>query len=339
MAIVINDEFVREWHPRYDDIADDEPEYERLVVCVARDMNSSRKTISKDIFLAIWKWKGAMRVIGRIDLEEYDKLYAEAFRRAASEPPERKLAELVNLPGVGAPTGSTIIHFIHPKSMPIMDVRTVEVLFSAGLVSTKARDLEHYQEFRLAIEHIRNACPRRSLREIDRALFAYHKLVLDEVGHRRTCGSLHPSSIHESADTRAQGKATEEGRKETSQESARGGAMKPHEITCVVVPLSQQYSNGLERVELYVCTEFIASVEKAGHGEGIPITFSTPHGDYEGTLRNNQDKYPYVCPGLHSKRDGTKTFLANILKDNGFKPRDRVRMRISDRIWTLLGSE
>jgi hypothetical protein len=125
-----------------------------------------------------------MRVIQHVRLDEYESLYASAFRRAASEPPERKLAALlapgVKLPGVEAPTGSTILHFMHPHSMPIIDVRTVEVLYAAGLLSTDRRDLAHYEEFRQAIEGIRHRCPGWSLREIDRALFAYHKQLLEK---------------------------------------------------------------------------------------------------------------------------------------------------------------
>jgi len=113
--------------------------------------------------------------------------------------------------------------------------------------------------------------------------------------------------------------------------------MKPYEITCVVWPLSQKYSNGLERVELYVCSDCIASVEKPRTGERIAITFSTPRGDYEGGLRNNQDQWPYVCPDLRSKTDDAKVYLANVLKDNGFKPRDCVRVRVFERKWTLVG--
>ncbi len=55
-----------------------------------------------------------MRVIGHVLIDAYDTLYAPAFRRVASEPPERKLAALiapgVKLPGVEAATGSILIH-------------------------------------------------------------------------------------------------------------------------------------------------------------------------------------------------------------------------------------
>jgi hypothetical protein len=180
--IVIDDAFIREWEPKYDLIENDEAEYQRLVPEVARDM-ASTGTISEKTFLAIWKWKGAMRVIGHVALGAYGSLYAPAFRRVASDPPERKLTALiasgVKLPGVEAATGSTVIHFIHPQLMPIIDVRTIGVLFVARLISTESKDLAHYEEFRRAIDGIRRRCPSWTLRQIDRALFAYHKLVLD----------------------------------------------------------------------------------------------------------------------------------------------------------------
>jgi hypothetical protein len=188
MTLQIDDAFIREWHPKYRE--GDEDEYERLVATVAREMNSMG-TIRRETFLDIWKWKGAMRVIRHVKMEQYDNCYAAAFHRAASEPAERKLEALLapgkKLLGVGAPTGSTIIHFIHPRSMPIIDVRTVEVLFEAGLISTKQRDLPHYEEFRRAVDGIRHGCRRWNLRQIDRALFAYHKEVLGKKGQNRKC--------------------------------------------------------------------------------------------------------------------------------------------------------
>jgi hypothetical protein len=189
-CLVIDDGFIREWEPKYDLIEKDEKEYQRLVPEVAREM-ASTGTISEKTFLAIWKWKGAMRVIGHVALAAYGTLYAPAFRRAASEPAERKLAALiaphVKLPGIEAATGSTVIHFMHPQLMPIIDVRTIAVLFVARLISTESKDLARYEEFRRAIDGIRRRCPTWTLRQIDRALFAYHKLVLDK-GLADGCG-------------------------------------------------------------------------------------------------------------------------------------------------------
>jgi hypothetical protein len=118
-------------------------DYEILAATVAKEMGS-KGTVSKETFLGVWNWKGAMRVIRHMRIEDYDTLYAPGFRPVASEPPHRKLAVLLDpgfkLPGVEAPTGSTIIHFIHPHSMPILDVRTIGVLFAARLPSTRQKE-------------------------------------------------------------------------------------------------------------------------------------------------------------------------------------------------------
>jgi hypothetical protein len=195
MRTEIDDAFIKEWHPRYDQTENDEEEYGRLVGTVAREMKSTG-TISKNTFLAIWRWKGAMRAIGKTTIyvqgqntkaatpaqDEYDSRYAPAFRRAASEPPQRKLGALlapgVKLPGIGAPTGSTLIHFIHPQTMPIIDIRTAGVLFAFGRIASAECWLETYEEFRDAIKKINRECPGWTLRQIDRALFAYHKQML-----------------------------------------------------------------------------------------------------------------------------------------------------------------
>jgi hypothetical protein len=195
MNLQIDDAFIRQWEPEYDRTESDEDAYKTLVALVAEEFGSTG-TISMQTFLAIWSWKGATRVIRHVRLDDYDSLYAPAFRRAASEPTGRKLAALlgpgVKLPGVEAATGSTLLHFIHPHSMPIIDVRTVEVLFEAGLISTKQRNLAHYEEFRQAVAGIRSRCPTWSLRQIDRALFAYHKQVLDKDGQGGKCSMTSP---------------------------------------------------------------------------------------------------------------------------------------------------
>jgi len=185
MTVQIDDAFIRGWYQMYDDenVGGDDKDYEELIDKVRDEINSNG-TLAQKTFLEIWKWKGAMRVIRHVKLDKYDSHYAPAFHRAVNAPPERKLCELLEgankLPGVAAPTASTIIHFIHPETMPIIDVRTVEALHAARRISTKLRDLEHYEEFRSAIDRIRRECPNWTLREIDKALFAYHKLVLDK---------------------------------------------------------------------------------------------------------------------------------------------------------------
>jgi hypothetical protein len=114
--------------------------------------------------------------------------------------------------------------------------------------------------------------------------------------------------------------------------------MSTTEIICEVFPLSWSYQpSGLTAVELYVSTEFIPSVEQPKPNERIAITLSTSGGDFEGGLRNNENKWPYVCPDLRSKIDDSKTNLASVLKNNGFGPKDKLRVRVIDRKWIILG--
>ena len=112
--------------------------------------------------------------------------------------------------------------------------------------------------------------------------------------------------------------------------------MKGIKIQCYVEPQSRKYVDGLERVELYVCSEFTASVTRPEEGQRVPITFVTPQGRYLGGLRDNQGRgWPYLCPDLVSEKDGHKVSLARILKDNGISPGDTISVRVSDRTWEL----
>ena len=113
--------------------------------------------------------------------------------------------------------------------------------------------------------------------------------------------------------------------------------MKGTEIRCYVEPLNQKYADGLERVELYVCSEFLTSVMKPDKGQRVPITLVTGHGRFQGGLRDLQGKgWPYICPDLISEKDGRKVSLARILKDNGIVPKDTISVRVSGGIWELL---
>jgi hypothetical protein len=189
----IDDAFVAEWHPKYELYSPDESEYLRLVKLVAQDM-AATGTISRPTFRGIWKWKGpqARRATPKLRLDQY-YLYAAAFRRAAAAPPASKLDDLLwpapnlKLPGLGAPIGSTFLHFMHPRTMPIMDSRAAECLHQAGLFSTPHTYPTRYNEFRHAMDGICSRCPRWTLRQVDRALMAYHKIMLDKSSRHR-CG-------------------------------------------------------------------------------------------------------------------------------------------------------
>jgi hypothetical protein len=51
-AVVIDDAFISQWHPRYDWTESDEDEYQKLVAIVSREI-ASAGTVSKSTFLRI----------------------------------------------------------------------------------------------------------------------------------------------------------------------------------------------------------------------------------------------------------------------------------------------
>jgi len=171
----IDCDFISTWHPKYDQIANDENEYRNLVRLVKKEIGQ-KSTISKETFIRILNWK-CPRVKGIVRLNEFN-IYEKGITAANSAEEDQKLKLLVDLQGIGPPVGSTILHFMYPNSFPIIDKRTAETLHYAGCIESSLRAFPHYASFKSAILEIATENPSFTLREIDRALFAYHKIHL-----------------------------------------------------------------------------------------------------------------------------------------------------------------
>ena len=171
----IDDTFIRRWEPQYDSTEHDEDDYREIINAVSADI-ARMHTISKSTFVQILDWK-APRAKGKVNWKQFDS-YVRDFQRCLQAPEERKLAILTALDGIGVAVASTVLHFAYPDRFPIMDKRTVETLFCAGYIKSKQRDSARYVPFREAIQGIAQRHINWSLRQIDRALFAYHKQEL-----------------------------------------------------------------------------------------------------------------------------------------------------------------
>jgi thermostable 8-oxoguanine DNA glycosylase len=172
---IIDDNFIKEWCSKHDDLyRNSEIEYENIIKIIHREV--SYGTISKPTFIRILNWK-ASRLKGIVKLDKFDD-YAEGIKQALQAPEHCKLPILDDLYGIGIPVASTILHFIYPSSFPIMDIRVTEVLYYSGYLNAKSRTQNNYDNFRRIILNIaqQTKCP---LREIDKALFAYHKIELE----------------------------------------------------------------------------------------------------------------------------------------------------------------
>jgi hypothetical protein len=172
LSLSINSAFIAEWNPRYEKTEKDQPEYEAILTVVAAELRKE-STLTRQTFTRIINWKAA-RVKGKLnsDYEPYSKTFAKAHQSADVL---NRISLLTQLDGIGVPVASTILHFMDPHAVPINDIRTVEVLHYAGLLKYLSRDEKRFAAFREALLNIRASSPDFTLRQIDRALFAYHK--------------------------------------------------------------------------------------------------------------------------------------------------------------------
>jgi hypothetical protein len=181
----IDYEFIQKWEPKYDEIASDEEEYQNLINIVGLETRNTQ-TITIVTFERIIDWKSP-RAKGKIDWRKY-RIYEKALRSIIVSERVNKMSDLVALPGIGAPVASVILHYIFPSLFPIYDFRTVEVLHHFGYLQSKTVSVTCYPEFRYAIRKIQNDLIQYNLRQIDRALFAFHKINFNQ-GKRKTISS------------------------------------------------------------------------------------------------------------------------------------------------------
>ncbi|TKJ18039.1 MAG: hypothetical protein CEE43_18985 [Promethearchaeota archaeon Loki_b32] len=167
-VIKLDEEFIDKWANT--DI--EEYEYNNIIKLVKNDIETEN-TITKDTFERIINWKSA-RSKGYTRKREYEE-YKNTFTKILSV--ENKLEKLEGLYGIGVPIASTILHFIYPDIYPIIDVRTIETLQSLGDIDkdVKRDTIKGYYIYRTIILDMSKKTS-RTLREIDKALFKFHKI-------------------------------------------------------------------------------------------------------------------------------------------------------------------
>ncbi len=169
---MIDSEFIEKWEPKYDEIESDQNEYLRLVKQVSDEINDNQN-IKLETFKKIIDWKSS-RAKGYVKWDNYN-IYQRIFKQIINPESSQKMRTLDALPGIGPPVASTILHFIYPDVFPIYDFRTVEVLKYFNYLTSITVSLAQYPNFTEIILKIRKNLVNYDLRQIDRALFAFHK--------------------------------------------------------------------------------------------------------------------------------------------------------------------
>ena len=173
---MIDEKFIDKWGQ----VDLEEYEYNHIKKLVDKDIETIN-VISKATLEAILNWK-ASRTKGKVNWENF-KDYSNAFKEILELPPEKKLEKLTDLAGFGVSIASAILHFIYLDEFPIVDIRTVETLQAIGYIDKNksvysVRDtIKGYFYYRSVILDIAKTYE-KSLREIDKTLFKYHKIKL-----------------------------------------------------------------------------------------------------------------------------------------------------------------
>lgn len=178
---MIDCNFIKKYHPLYDSIEKDEPEYKSLRKDIRKEVLKKNELYIKT-FTRVLNWKSA-RAKGKVDWSNFNK-YIKTFKKLKNSNNEERLKLLISLDGIGIPTASVFLNLIWPNKYPIIDIRTVGILKYFGYINWTNISEKHYWEFVEKIMGIKNKCPKYSLREIDRALFYYHKEILT----KKCCG-------------------------------------------------------------------------------------------------------------------------------------------------------
>lgn len=205
----IDTEFIITWQTRYDEIARDEKEYQSILRAVRQEIENNQ-SIQKETFEKIIRWKSA-RVMGHIAWNAFSK-YETGIRAVLPLKCQNKMAILDRLPGIGPAVAATILHFIFPDKFPIYDFRTVEVLHEAKYLDSSIVSAKRYPKFQKAITKIKEDLSIYNLRQIDRALFAYHKIQISgkREGHIKKKNASAKVSLERITGTKKEGNMPEE---------------------------------------------------------------------------------------------------------------------------------
>lgn len=168
-------------------------QYHRILDNVKKELDNSN-TLSVSLIKEIlyWKYPG---LPSKMNSERYAQ-YQEAITniRTGELNTKEKITILEKLDGIGLPVASTILHFLEPEKFPIVDERTVKALLFLEVIPQDS--LYHYREtingfleYQDAILEIKNRL-NISLRNIDNALFSFHKFALSSVKNQKSGSKL-----------------------------------------------------------------------------------------------------------------------------------------------------
>lgn len=125
---------------------------------------------SKDGLLRVVRWKAA-RALPLVVINRGETIASATSEALAADDDAVALAQLVELPGIGVPIASTLLHFAYPDRYPILDYRALR---SLGHGRRTVYPIAFAVRYFAACRELRNAHDSiPSLRFLDKALWTY----------------------------------------------------------------------------------------------------------------------------------------------------------------------
>jgi hypothetical protein len=137
-----------------------------------------RGYLDKKEFLSICLWKS--RRPKRLYIENDENFIIEQTKKAFSEKDELvKIEFLTALKGVEIPTASAILTIVFPNDYGIIDIRCIEALKDLKQIDYSNINGKNWLKYLGILRDLRNEL-NLPCREIEKALFAYNRIQLDD---------------------------------------------------------------------------------------------------------------------------------------------------------------
>lgn len=137
-----------------------------------------RGWLTKEEFLKFCLWK-SRRPKKWYNLNTAEEIKTKTQAAFNEEDERKKIICLTDLKGVNIPTASAILSIVNPKSYPIIDVRCIQSLTELNLISWKTTTIKNWLEYLKIIRALAES-NNKTAREIEKALFSYNRMNLDE---------------------------------------------------------------------------------------------------------------------------------------------------------------
>lgn len=174
--LTLDRSFVQRWCGRYNEIfRDSYDETEEKAIRNWLSKQGDPKYLNKEYFVRLGRWKTKRQTS---NYEANDENTIIQMTRCAYQANDAlvKLSILKTLKGVGVAVAGTILHYLHPDRFPIFDYHARTALKKANLWNRDVGD-DRAQAWLEYTDTMNELAERLgvSLRDLDKALFAYDK--------------------------------------------------------------------------------------------------------------------------------------------------------------------